>query len=95
MNGEVNAGVSTLTSLARQGWAGVAPQTDELRRVIRELLAIAKELERMSITKQTTTVRVAKIMWRTMGNPLDVKHSSRGRIAFGLSGRVRRDCGLH
>ena len=42
--GEVNAVGVNVNQLARQGWAGVAPQIDELRRVTAELLAIAKEL---------------------------------------------------
>lgn len=41
---EVNAVGVNVNQLARQGWAGVAPQIDELRRVTAELLAIAKEL---------------------------------------------------
>ena len=44
LNGEVNAVGVNVNQLARQGWAGVAPQIDELRRVTAELLAIAKEL---------------------------------------------------
>lgn len=44
LNGEVNAVGVNVNQIARQGWAGVAPQIDELRRVIAELLAIAKEL---------------------------------------------------
>ena len=41
---EVNAVGVNVNQLARQGWAGIAPQIDELRRVTAELLAIAKEL---------------------------------------------------
>ena len=41
---EVNSVGVNVNQLARQGWAGVAPQIDELRRVTAELLAIAKEL---------------------------------------------------
>lgn len=44
LRGEVNAVGVNVNQLARQGWAGVAPQIDELRRVTAELLAIAKEL---------------------------------------------------
>jgi hypothetical protein len=44
LNGEVNAVGVNVNQIARQGWAGVAPQIDELRRVTAELLAIAKEL---------------------------------------------------
>ena len=44
LNGEVNAVGVNVNQIARQGWAGVAPQIDELRRVIAELLAIVKEL---------------------------------------------------
>ena len=44
LNGEVNAVGVNVNQIARQGWAGVAPQIDDLRRVTAELLAIAKEL---------------------------------------------------
>lgn len=44
LTAEVNAVGVNVNQLARQGWAGVAPQIDELRRVTAELLAIAKEL---------------------------------------------------
>lgn len=42
--GEVNAVGVNVNQLARQGWAGVAPQIDELRRATAKLIAIAKEL---------------------------------------------------
>ena len=42
--GEVNAVGVNVNQLARQGWAGVAPQIDELRHTNEKLLAIAKEL---------------------------------------------------
>lgn len=41
---EVNAVGVNVNQIARQGWAGIEPQIDELRRVTAELLAIAKEL---------------------------------------------------
>ena len=44
LNGEVNAVGVNVNQLARQGWAGVAPQIDELRHTNEKLLAIAKEL---------------------------------------------------
>lgn len=44
LRGEVNAVGVNVNQIARQGWAGVAPQIDELRRATAELLAIAKEL---------------------------------------------------
>ena len=40
----VNAVGVNVNQLARQGWAGVAPQIDELKRTNAKLLAIAKEL---------------------------------------------------
>lgn len=42
--GEVNAVGVNVNQIARQGWSGVAPQIDELRRATATLLAIAKEL---------------------------------------------------
>lgn len=42
--GEVNAVGVNVNQIARQGWTGVAPQIDELRRATATLLAIAKEL---------------------------------------------------
>ena len=42
--GEVNAVGVNVNQLARQGWAGVAPQIDELRRATAKLLAIVKEM---------------------------------------------------
>lgn len=42
--GEVNAVGVNINQIARQGWAGIEPDVDELRRVIAELLAIVKEL---------------------------------------------------
>ena len=42
--GEVNAVGVNVNQLARQGWAGIEPDVDDLRRVTAELLAIAKEL---------------------------------------------------
>lgn len=42
--GEVNAVGVNVNQLARQGWAGVAPQIDELRRATAKLIAMAKEL---------------------------------------------------
>ena len=44
LNGEVNAVGVNVNQIARQGWAGIEPDVDELRRVIAELLAIVKEL---------------------------------------------------
>ena len=44
LNGEVNAVGVNVNQIARQGWAGVAPQIDDLRRATAKLLAIAKEL---------------------------------------------------
>lgn len=41
---EVNAVGVNVNQIARQGWAGIEPDVDELRRVIAELLAIVKEL---------------------------------------------------
>ena len=41
---EVNAVGVNVNQIARQGWAGIEPDVDELRRVTAELLAIAKEL---------------------------------------------------
>ena len=40
----VNAVGVNVNQLARQGWAGVAPQIDELRRATAKLIAMAKEL---------------------------------------------------
>lgn len=42
--GEVNAIGVNINQLARQGWAGVEPQIDELRRATAMLLTIAKEM---------------------------------------------------
>ncbi|WP_342319453.1 hypothetical protein [Corynebacterium mayonis] len=42
--GEVNAVGVNVNQLARQGWAGVEPDIDALRRVTATLLAIAKEM---------------------------------------------------
>lgn len=44
LTSEVNAVGVNVNQIARQGWAGIEPQIDELRRVTAELLAIAKEL---------------------------------------------------
>jgi len=44
LNGEVNAVGVNVNQIARQGWAGIEPDVDDLRRVTAELLAIAKEL---------------------------------------------------
>ncbi len=41
---EVNAVGVNVNQIARQGWTGIEPDVDELRRVIAELLAIVKEL---------------------------------------------------
>lgn len=41
---EVNAVGVNVNQIARQGWAGIEPDVDELSRVIAELLAIVKEL---------------------------------------------------
>lgn len=42
--GEVNAVGVNVNQLTRQGWAGVEPDVDDLRRATVKLLAIAKEL---------------------------------------------------
>ncbi|WP_390897155.1 plasmid mobilization protein [Schaalia odontolytica] len=44
LNGEVNAVGVNVNQIARQGWAGVEPDVNDLRCVTAELLAIAKEL---------------------------------------------------
>lgn len=44
LTSEVNAVGVNVNQIARQGWAGIEPQIDELGRVTAELLAIAKEL---------------------------------------------------
>ena len=44
LNGEVNAVGVNVNQIARQGWAGIEPDVDELRSVIAELLTIVKEL---------------------------------------------------
>ena len=44
--GEVNAVGVNVNQLARQGWAGVAPDVDDLRRATATFLALAKELSR-------------------------------------------------
>ncbi|MFC5281397.1 hypothetical protein ACFPGO_05870 [Arcanobacterium canis] len=42
--GEVNAVGVNVNQIARQGWSGVEPAVDELRRATAQLLAIAKEM---------------------------------------------------
>ena len=42
--GEVNAVGVNVNQLARQGWAGVEPDVDDLRRATAKLIAIAKEM---------------------------------------------------
>lgn len=42
--GEVNAVGVNVNQIARQGWSGVEPAVDELRRATATLLAIAKEM---------------------------------------------------
>ncbi len=42
----VNAVGVNVNQLARQGWAGVKPDVDDLRRATKALLALAKELSR-------------------------------------------------
>ena len=42
--GEVNAVGVNVNQLARQGWAGIEPDVDDLRRATAKLIAIAKEL---------------------------------------------------
>ncbi|MCI7457857.1 hypothetical protein [Actinomyces urogenitalis] len=42
--GEVNAVGVNVNQIARQGWAGVEPAVNELRRATATLLAIAKEM---------------------------------------------------
>lgn len=44
LNGEVNAVGVNVNQIARQGWAGIEPDVDDLRRVTAELLTIVKEL---------------------------------------------------
>lgn len=44
LNGEVNAVGVNVNQLARQGWAGIEPDVDDLRRATAKLIAIAKEL---------------------------------------------------
>lgn len=42
----VNAVGVNVNQIARQGWAGIEPDVDDLRRVTAKLLALAKELSR-------------------------------------------------
>lgn len=42
--GEVNAVGVNVNQLARQGWAGVEPDVDDLRRATKTLLTIVKEM---------------------------------------------------
>ena len=44
--GEVNAVGVNVNQLARQGWAGIEPDVDDLRRATATFLALAKELSR-------------------------------------------------
>lgn len=44
LRSEVNAVGVNVNQLTRQGWVGVAPQIEDLRRVTAKLLAIVKEL---------------------------------------------------
>lgn len=44
LTGEVNAVGVNVNQLARQGWAGIEPDVDDLRRATAKLIAIAKEL---------------------------------------------------
>ena len=44
LNGEVNAVGVNVNQIARQGWAGVEPDVDDLRRATATFLALAKEL---------------------------------------------------
>lgn len=44
LNSEVNAVGVNVNQIARQGWAGVAPQIEDLNRVYAKLLAIVKEM---------------------------------------------------
>ena len=44
--GEVNAVGVNINQLARQGWAGIEPDVDDLRRATATFLALAKELSR-------------------------------------------------
>ena len=46
LNGEVNAVGVNVNQLARQGWAGIEPDVDDLRRATATFLALAKELSR-------------------------------------------------
>lgn len=44
LNGEVNAVGVNVNQIARQGWAGIEPDVDDLRRATATFLALAKEL---------------------------------------------------
>lgn len=44
--GEVNAVGVNVNQIARQGWAGIEPDVDDLRRATATFLALAKELSR-------------------------------------------------
>lgn len=46
LNGEVNAVGVNVNQIARQGWAGIEPDVDDLRRATATFLALAKELSR-------------------------------------------------
>jgi len=46
LTGEVNAVGVNVNQLARQGWAGIEPDVDDLRRATATFLALAKELSR-------------------------------------------------